>query len=84
MVTLLRENLCKNIKGWGRRQPKALSSPVHQQVEAGEMEAVTDSLLKTALSNVEMAAFFRPQLIVQVPESAADIMKVGWLGNQSL
>ena len=84
MVTLLRKNLCKNIKGWGRGQPKALSSPVHQKVEAGEMKAVTDHLLKVALPSVQQAAFFRPPLIVQVPEPTADIMNVGWLGKENL
>ena len=43
------------------------------------MDAVTDRLCEAALPNIEPAAFLRPEVILQLPESAADIMKVGRL-----
>ena len=55
-----------------------------EEVEGGEVEAVADGLLRVALSDVQMAAFFRPSLIFQVPEPTAYIMKVGWLESQNL
>ena len=69
-------NLCNNVKGRRRRETKALSRPIHEKAEGCKMEAVTHGFHSITLGKIQNASFIRPPLILHVPESTADLVRI--------
>ena len=89
-------NLWQNISGghWG--QSKALSCPIHEEVEACEvetvahlrkqlkqLETVSHRLLVGAELEVPLTPARRPNVLVQVPKTTAYTLQMGRLGKDN-
>ena len=74
---------CDNVEGRGRWETKALARPVHEKAEWCQMEAVTHGFCSIALGKIQNATFLRPPLILQVPETTADVLEIRGLESES-